>query len=86
MNFGAMGDMVKNFAKVQQLLKDDNFRTFLENPEVKKLMDDKDFQQAVKEKNYLKLMSNKKLLQLMQNPEIQESLSKLNLKDLNINK
>ncbi len=80
--FKGLGDSIKNFSKLQELLKDDNFRSFLDNPEVKKMMEDPEFQQCIKDKNYMKLMSNPKLLQLMQNPEIRDSLSKLNLKDM----
>jgi len=62
---------------------DENFKKFLGNPDVKSLMEDKEFQQAVKSKNYLKLVSNQKLLKLMQDQEIQQALSNIDINKYN---
>ena len=79
--FGGLGKTMKNLGKFQKLMKDDNFKSFLNNEDVKKMMQDPQFQEAVKTKNYMKLMSNPKLLEVMQKPEIQEMISKLDVKD-----
>jgi len=80
--FGGLGDSIKNIGKIQKLMKDDNFKSFIDHPDVKEMMSDKDFQQAVKSKNYMMLMQNPKLVKLMQDPEMQARLSKLNIDDL----
>lgn len=81
-NFGKMGSMMKNLSKMQGLMKDENFKAFLEHPEVKSLMMDQDFQKAVQSKNYMKLMSNPKLHKIMNDPAVKDALSKLNLDNL----
>ena len=77
---------MKNFSQLQNLLKDEKFRSFLEHPAVKEMMHDDEFQKAAKEKNYFSLMSNPRMIELMKDPEIREKLSQLNLKNFNINK
>jgi len=79
--FGGFGDAIKNLGKMQKLMKDDSFKSFLDHPGVKEMMQDAEFQKAVKSKNYMKLMQNQKLLKLMQDPEIQGKISKLNMDD-----
>ena len=79
--FGGLGDAMKNMGKMQKLMKDDNFKSFLDHPGVKEMMEDAEFQNAIKSKNYMKLMQNSKLMKLMQDPEIQSKISKLNVND-----
>jgi penicillin V acylase-like amidase (Ntn superfamily) len=79
--FGGLGDAIKNIGKMQKLMKDDNFKAFIDHPDVKAMMQDPEFQNAIKSKNYMKLMQNQKLVKLMKDPEIQSKISKLNMND-----
>jgi len=81
-NLGGVGDMMKNFSKVQKLMKDDNFKTFLNHPEVQELLKDGEFQQAAKSKNIANLMTNQKLMKVMQDPAVQKALSSLDVNEL----
>ena len=78
--FGKLGEMMKQFQLVQELLKDEEVRTLLAHPTVQALMKDPEFIDAVKSQDPSKLSAHPKLASVMRDPELAPLMAKLQTK------
>ncbi len=75
--FGKMGDMLKQFQTMQQLMKDDHFKAVISHPKVQALFRDPEFQAAIQAKNQAKILSSPKLQALLRDPDVAPLLAKI---------
>ena len=79
---GKMNDLMKQMQMAQQLMKDENFKTFMSHPKIQSVFMDPEFQAILKTQDQTKILSHPRLAGLKNDPEVAALLAKLDFKKL----
>ena len=74
--------MADQFKLMQKLMKDEDFRSFMQHPKVQETFKDPEFQEMIRSKDQAQIMGNPKMKILMSDPEVLQLMSKVNFQDL----
>ncbi len=75
--FGKFKDAMNQLKVMQQLMKDENFKTLLSHPKFQELMKDPAFLEAAKGQDMSKLLSNPKFSAVLKDPELAALIAKI---------
>ena len=84
--FDKMKGMMDQFALMQRLMKDENFRAFISHPKVQELFKDPEFKEVAKSQDFTRIVAHPKFAALMKDPEVAQLMAKLDPKSFMGNK
>ena len=78
--FDKMNDMMAQMKMMQELMRDENFKTFISHPKVQELFRDPEFKAVAGTRDYSKIAVHPKFMELSRDPELARLLQKIDPK------
>ena len=78
--FDKMKDMMGQMKMMQELMRDENFKTFISHPRVQELFRDPEFKVVAASRDFSKIAAHPKFMELARDPELSQLLLKIDPK------
>ena len=78
--FDKMKDRMGQMKMMQELMRDENFKTFISHPRVQELFRDPEFKGVAASRDFSKIAAHPKFMELARDPELSQLLLKIDPK------